>query len=140
MMVATTGRLNELLWEQMMGPTDRPIDNIHDWPSFFAEVRQRPAMWLGAKSALALECVVQGIGLAEYFYHVSSDDALGGFDWNAFEKWVDAHQNPRRLSCRSFSLARMASTSPEEAFNLWMTWYDDYRAQVEPAGNTSETI
>lgn len=107
-------------------PLGAPIDKIHDWPSFFEIIRERPAMWLGSKSLFKLESIINGITLAEHFYSVPENKVFGGFDFTAFEAWVEQQFNPKKRSLISFHLARSISESEESAFDLWMNWYDQF--------------
>jgi hypothetical protein len=110
-------------------PADVPASQITDWPSFFDQIRRRPAMWLGSPSLSALENFIRGIGLAEYLYDVPEDRRLGGFPFDEFERWAEARFNPGRLTLNSFSLARRASDSEGAAFVTWLGWYDQFRRQ-----------
>ena len=67
-------------------------------------------MWIGHNSVTALECTLLGISYAEEFYQIPKDRIFGGFDWAAFEAWIEKTYNPRRLSVRSFGLARTPLT------------------------------
>jgi hypothetical protein len=51
---------------------------ITDWPSFFEQVRRRPAMWLDEPSLLALRNLIRGVELAETIYGITEDRALEG--------------------------------------------------------------
>jgi len=111
-------------------PDDAPINQINDWPSFFEQIRARPAMWMGCKSLTALENLLGGISLAEYFYDIPEDRVFTGFDFEAFEKWADDRFNPSRLSNNSFSMARLLSENEEQAFDKWLEWYDEFRSET----------
>jgi hypothetical protein len=108
-------------------PADAPINQIADWPSFFDQIRRRPGMWIGYPSLTALEHLLNGIDLAEYFYDVPQEKCLGGFPFEEFELWAAELFNPEQLSLSSFSLARRETESEEAAFNKWFTWYDRFR-------------
>jgi hypothetical protein len=64
-------------------------EHYPDLPTWFADVRQRPAVHLGQKSIAALEHQLMGIDFAEDFYQIPAADRIGGFDRPAFEQWVD---------------------------------------------------
>jgi hypothetical protein len=110
-------------------PAETPASLITDWPSFFEQIRRRPAMWLGEPSLLALRSLIRGVELAEFLYDITEDRALGGFPFMEFERWAEGRFNPERLSLDSFSLARRSSGSEEEAFHKWLGWYDRFRAE-----------
>ena len=110
-------------------PADAPVNRIIDWPSFFDQIRRRPAMWLGCTSLTALQNFIGGIGLAQYLYDVPEERLLSGFSFEAFEQWVEDHFNPEQLTFNSFSLARRATGSEEEAFHYWFAWYDRFRQE-----------
>ena len=109
-----------------------PASQITDWPSFFEQIRRRPAMWLDEPSLLALKNLIRGIELAEFLYGVPEGRLLGGFSFLEFERWVEEQFNPDRLMHDSFTLARLSSASEEEAFHKWLGWYDRFRAEREP--------
>ena len=104
-----------------------PLRQIRDWPTFFEQVRLRPAMWLGSASLTALEGLLSGIGLAEFLYDVPEKDCLGGFSFQEFEEWVAHRFNPRRLSFKSFGMAREIAGSDKDALELWFSWYDEFQ-------------
>jgi hypothetical protein len=110
-------------------PENTPIRQIRDWPSFFEQIRRRPGMWLGRPSLKALHFLLLGIDLAESLYDVPETDRLGGFPFPEFEKWADKRFNPRRLSIRSFGMARRMAGSDKAAFDLWLRWYDEFRGE-----------
>lgn len=104
-----------------------------DYPSLFEEIRKRPMMWLGGDepSITLLAAFVSGIDVAEHFHHISTEDCIDGFDWRKFEHWIAQQFNQKRLSLNSFSLARYKTESEHEAFNLWYSWYDQFRTSHE---------
>ena len=114
-------------------PADAPVNQITDWPSFFVQIRLRPAMWLGQPSLTALENLIRGIELAEYLYDVPDGKRLGGFPFDEFEHWVEESFNPEPLSVNSFWLARRAADSEAAALSTWLGWYDRFRRE-RPGG------
>ncbi len=108
-------------------PESAPIRQIRDWPTFFEQVRRRPGMWLGHRSLTALQFLLHGVHLAEFFYDVPEGSRLGNFPFQEFEEWVERRYNPRRLSVNSFWMARDIADSEEAAFDLWFSWYDEFR-------------
>jgi len=113
-------------------PESAPIRQIHDWPTFFEQVRRRPGMWLGDRSPAALQLLIQGVYLAEFLYDVPEGNRLGNFPFQEFEGWVERRFNPRRLSVNSYWMARDIAGSDEEAFDLWFSWYDEFRSERGP--------
>jgi hypothetical protein len=110
-------------------PADAPVNQIVNWPSFFDQIRRRPAMWLGSTSLTALQSLISGISLAEYLYDVPAEKQLAGFPFDEFERWVEERFNPERLSLNSFSLAIRTSDSEETAFATWLGWYDRFEGE-----------
>lgn len=108
---------------------DAPINRIADWPTFFEQIRQRPAMWLGSPSLSAMENLIRGIEMAEYLYDVPGEKCLAGFPFDEFERWIAEFFNAERLSLNSFSLARRETNSEEAAFIKWLAWYDRFRSE-----------
>jgi hypothetical protein len=110
-------------------PENAPIRQIRDWPTFFEQVRRRPALWLGSASLTALQSLMAGIGLAELLYDIPERDHLKGFPFSEFEEWADKRFNPDRLSINSFGMAKQIGGSENEAFDLWFSWYDEFQSQ-----------
>ena len=129
-------------------------DRYPDVPALLAAIRANPAMFLGRVSALRLGSLFDGIWLAEEFHRVPAADRIGGFDQEAFEAWVEARYNPRRLTFRSFTLAvrragRELPRDPsgpavsrarrqEAGFILWFEWYDEFMAGGSGAAPDAE--
>lgn len=107
-------------------PPDAPLNQIRDWPTYFEQIRQRPAMWFGRVSLTGMHMHIDGIILAEFFHDVSEENRFGGFDFAGFEQWVEQRFNPQRLTVNSFHLARRLAKSEEKAFWLWFEWYDRF--------------
>lgn len=101
-------------------------DHFPTLHSYFAEVRRRPGMYLGQKSILALEHQLIGISFAEDLHDIPTSARFDGFDIVAFENWVLTTFNTKRLSVRSFHLARLKTDSDAAGFDLWFEWYDRY--------------
>jgi hypothetical protein len=102
--------------------------DIPDMPAFLAAIRQRPAMWLGYKSIRVLHAMLAGFAYAEDCHDIAEPERFGGFDFRAFEEWVERKYNPRRLAFLSYSLAEQAAGSEESGFDLWFQWYDEFNA------------
>ena len=105
---------------------DSPLRRIRDWPTFFEEVRWRPAMWLGRPSLACLRALLAGFALAEDLYAVGPERLLTGFPFVEFEAWVAQRFNPERLTLDSFGLAGRLTASDEAALSHWFGWYDDF--------------
>jgi len=105
-------------------------DHYPDLPSLLADLRERPGMWLGKKTAYGLEMLVRGIEFAEEFHNVPAEARVGGFDFAEFEAWVERAYNPDRLTLRSFGMAVHAAGSEADGFDLWFRWYDEYAATL----------
>jgi hypothetical protein len=101
-------------------------EEIPDVPTLLAELRRRPGMWLGAKSIERLNQMLGGIEFAEDWHRIPTEVRFGGFDFGAFEAWVEQTYNPQRLSFRSFGLAATLAGSDAEGFDLWFRWYDEF--------------
>lgn len=95
-------------------------------PALLAAIRRRPGAYLGEKTILALEHQLYGIRFAEEFHGIPQGSRLGGFDLDAFERWVDQTLNTQRLSVRSFHLSRHVAGSDAAGFDLWFEWYDHF--------------
>lgn len=104
-------------------------DKHPDLPALLEAIRRRPGMYLGEKTILGLSLLLSGIGLAEDLHGIPEDCRIGGFDFPAFEKWVEAAYNPRRLSHNSMTLAAALAESVAAGFDLWFGWYDEFRAK-----------
>lgn len=101
-------------------------DRYPDLPTLLAAIRKRPGMFLGHQTVCGLHLLLQGFFLAEDFHDVPSDARLGGFDFEAFEKWIEARFNPQHLSVRSYWLAERLAGDEETGFDLWFRWYDEF--------------
>src|SRR5687767_8907684 len=89
-------------------------------PALLADVRRRPGCWMPRRNIHFLNMMLAGIDFAEEFHGVPAEARFGGFDFAAFEAWVERTYNPQRLTCRSFGLAaELAGSEGEEAFDLW---------------------
>ena len=107
----------------------RVREHFPDMPALLAEVRRRPGMWMGRKSIWALSDMLAGISYAENFHEVPAEKRIGGFDSDAFEKWVDLTYQSG--SCGSFRTAERIAGSDEAGFELWFKWYDEFRALTQ---------
>jgi len=81
---------------------------------------------MARKSIDALRYQLMGIHFAEDFHEVPVMSRFGGFDFDAFEAWVEEKFNPKRLSVRSFGLAVIVAGSDGDGFDLWFRWYDEF--------------
>jgi len=111
-----------------------PFDQTKNLPSLLERIRKRPVMWLGSTTASGLQNLLDGIHLAERIHNIPEKQCLRGFAFYDFEAWIEEKYNPKRLSCNSFSLASLTTTSEEEAFRKWFDWYDEFRAEVKQSG------
>lgn len=111
---------------KMRIPVSRVREKIPDLQTMLAEIRLRPGMYLGTKSILAIDHQLMGIYFAEDFHKIPKNQRFGGFDIEAFEKWVDETLNTERLSVRSMYLAYHVAGSDSAGFDLWFEWYDRY--------------
>ena len=105
---------------------EAPLNQIRDWPTYFEQVRQRPAIWFGTVSLMRMQMYIDGITIAEFFHDVPEENRFRGFDFAGFEQWVEQRFNPQRLTVNSFHLARRLAKSEEKAFWLWFEWYDRF--------------
>ena len=103
-----------------------PLELVKDYRSFLGEVRKCPGLWLGTTSLTALEHQLMGFKFAEELHEISQANRLSGFDWEAFESWVDEKHNRRHLSLKSFGLAKRIARSETKAFHLWFEWMDEF--------------
>ena len=87
-------------------------------------------MWLGRPTISALEHQLIGFWFAELVYRIPPSDQFSGFDFDAFEQWVKTRFNPRRLTVRSFGLARELCETERDAFDQWFKWYDQFIAEA----------
>jgi hypothetical protein len=101
-------------------------EQVPDVPTLLGEVRRRPGMWIGTKSIERLNQMLGGIGFAEDWHRIPPEARFGGFDFAAYEAWVERTYNPRRLTVRSFGLAVILAGSDAEGFDLWFRWYDEF--------------
>lgn len=98
---------------------------FHDWPTFFETIRVRPNMWIGGKSLHRLFVYIGGFRDSEEAHGIGAGQRFGGFDFEQFEQFVAS--KIRECSYGSLFLAREATRSEEEAFDLWFAWYDEFR-------------
>ena len=75
-------------------------------------------MRIGTKSIGLLHLMLGGIEFAEDWHRIPSAKRLGGFDFAAFEAWVEQKYNPERLTVRSFGLAAIVAGSDAEGFDV----------------------
>ena len=101
-----------------------------DMPTLLADIRARPDLFLGGRTIAGLNVLVGGIGLAEDFHQIPQADRFGGFDFPAFERWVETRYNPHRLTLNSCSLAARLAGSEPAGFDLWFRWYDEFTADT----------
>jgi hypothetical protein len=101
-------------------------EQVPDVPTLLADLRRRPGAWIGTKSIERLNMMLGGIEFAEDWHRVRAEERFGGFDFTAFETWVEQTYNPKRLSVRSFGLAAIIGGSDAEGFDLWFRWYDEF--------------
>jgi hypothetical protein len=101
-------------------------DLLPDLPTFLADIRRRPGMYLGSKSIYALEHQLMGIRFAEDFHDIPEASRFGGFDREAFEAFVERTFNEEGLMTRSFHLSRHIAGSDAAGFDLWFEWYDRF--------------
>ena len=116
--------MNDILLDNLS--EDAPIRRVLDYPTLLAEIRGRPALWLGSKSITALEHQLTGFELAEQVHRIEPQNRFSGFGFSGFEEWVEVQFNPRKLAIKSFHLARNAKQSEAEAFDLWFEWHDRF--------------
>ncbi|HLF96169.1 MAG TPA: hypothetical protein VI457_03415 [Methylococcaceae bacterium] len=102
-------------------PMDLKIDS---WPVLLGHIRKRPELWLNKRSPISLGTFYWGIKFSEKIYKVPEIEWLSGFDFEAFERWVEYKYNPRKLTFNSMHLAVHLCESEETAFNKWFEWYD----------------
>ena len=98
----------------------------HDWPEFLEVLRTRPGMYTGARSVRSLGAFMGGFTVAEHVHGLPEEKHLGGFDFQAFERWVEKAIDDRCWS--SFRKAEERAGSDEAGFDLWYQWYDEFRA------------
>jgi hypothetical protein len=103
-------------------------DQYPDLPSLLEAIRRRPGMFLGHKTVLGLSLLLSGIEFAEDYHVVPEPARIRGFDLPGFERWVESKYNPRRLSHNSCSLAEHIAVADEAGFDLWFSWYDEFRS------------
>jgi hypothetical protein len=115
--------------DRLFGGAQMQLNRFPDIPSFLELVRTRPGMWIGKASIRSLWHMFHGIWFAEDLYGIPDDARWGGFDFDAFEAWVDKTYNVQRLSACSFPLAAMIAGSDDHGFSLWFEWYDRFRAE-----------
>jgi hypothetical protein len=87
-------------------------------------------MYLGEKGIRLLGLFLFGIDYAENYHDVPEGSRIRGFDFAAFEKWVESKYNLSRLMLNSMSLAAHLAESDSAGFDLWFRWYDEYRDLV----------
>lgn len=104
-------------------------------PDLLADIRQRPGIFLGCKSIEGMQHLLGGIQLAEDLHDIPLDSRFSGFDFTAFEEWVDRTFNTERLSVRSFYLSQHLAGSDSAGFDLWFEWYDHFCAITAAAGH-----
>ncbi|NJD05855.1 MAG: hypothetical protein FIA97_05075 [Methylococcaceae bacterium] len=104
-----------------------------DYPSLLEEIRKRPMMWFGGdeRSITLLAAFLTGVCVAENFHHIPTTSCIGGFGWQDFEHWIARQFNQKMLTLDSFSLAKYKTGVEHEAFDLWYSWYDEYRSSHE---------
>lgn len=94
--------------------------------SLWEGIRTRPTMYIGKKSIYGLQCLIEGIWIAENMLGKKALDV----DWHAFNAWV-ARKIRRQNSKPSFQFALLKCNGDDEkAFDLWMEWYDEYERKV----------
>jgi hypothetical protein len=109
------------------------------WTDLLAQIRQRPAMYLGSANLKALDMFIGGFTMAEVVYAVSEQrrKEFNDFPWDAFETYVSDLYNKSRLSLRSFGLAQYeaqgetietfdASKEYPDAWEIWWQWHDKF--------------
>jgi hypothetical protein len=109
------------------------------WNSLLAELRKRPAMFLGTRSLLAFQQFVWGFAAAELIYAIpdSRRNEVEDFDWKAFESYIAARYNRAQLSLNSFSLAQFEAQQGRRevaerfreypgAWEIWWRWHDEF--------------
>jgi hypothetical protein len=101
-------------------------EQVLDVPALLADLRRRPGVWIGQKSIERLNMMLAGVEFAEDWHAIPADARFGGFDFKAFEAWVEQTYNPRKLSVRSFGLSAILAGSDAEGFDLWFRWYDEF--------------
>ncbi len=87
-------------------------------------------MWLGSHSVSALHQQLLGIRLAEDIHRINPDDRIVGSGLEQFEQWVEENFNPRRLTVRSYGLAREIAGDEAEGLDLWFSWLDQFRESL----------
>jgi hypothetical protein len=89
-------------------------------------IRTRPTLYIGKKSIYGLQCLIQGVWVAENMLRQKVLDV----DWHAFNAWV-AKKVRRQNNKPSFQFALLkCNNDDEKAFDLWMKWYDEYERKV----------
>ena len=104
-----------------------------DYPSLLNEIRSRPQLWHGGeeRSVELLAAFLSGIRIGEELHEIPPSNRLRGFDWEAFESWVETNFNAKKLTFNSFSLAAHFSRSQKEAFDLWYSWHDEFTKEIQ---------
>lgn len=101
-------------------------EQVPDVRTLLAKLREHPGLWMRAKSIECLNQMLGGIEFAEDWHRIPPEARFGGFDFTAFEAWVERTYNSERLSVRSFRLAAMLAGSEAGGFDLWFRWYDEF--------------
>ena len=86
----------------------------------------RPGMYLGKKSIYGLQCLIEGIRMANYANPHAKD--IFEVDWLEFEKWV--WDKTKTDTIRSLNIAlKLSDDDDEKAFDLWAEWFREFKAQ-----------
>jgi hypothetical protein len=102
-------------------PNVRKLRDIYpNLETLLKTLRERPGMFLGEPTIRGLRLFLAGFEFAEDFHEVPRESRFcGGFDTDAFEKWIESRYNPRRLSLRSYGLAEHLAGSDASGLDLW---------------------
>ena len=112
--------------ESLHEPKKTPMQQIHDWPTFFEQIKLRPGIWFGDPSLRALEGMLIGLRVAKHLYEIPEEKQLSGFSFPDFEAWAAQRFNPERLTINSFYMARLITDSDAQAFWKWFEWIDAF--------------
>ncbi|WP_252536944.1 hypothetical protein [Streptomyces sp. RO-S4] len=126
---------------ETIGPRRQPrqlteLSNVHD---FLEEVRLRPGMWVHRKSLQHLDSMLVGYRVALGVHGVAED-----FDfWNPgtgspFAEWLCRRLGRHSSLGWAAQIEREAEAAGVPAIELFFSFFDEYRADTNPADGPVE--
>ncbi|HEY4262919.1 MAG TPA: hypothetical protein VGM98_22355 [Schlesneria sp.] len=108
------------------------ISHVHSIRDLLNEVRERPTLWLSAKSLTGLECLLGGYEMACSLHEIPTTKRLADdIPWEGFTHWLKQTYAKNHLSVGWHSIIVEQSVSEADAFDQFFSLLDEYERQCQ---------